>query len=173
VKPTSAQFKKSAHVALVDPDLQRAMGFIRGGFVKNRQAVVDRLPEFDELRRSARGIKEHTLQNLDFYLQAFEKRVQANGGQVHWASTPEEACTIVVGICEKAGAKRVTKGKSMVGEEIAINEALETAGFEAIETDLGEYIIQLAEEPPSHIIAPAVHKTKSQITELFHEHHAR
>ena len=168
MKSTASDFKKSARVALVDPDLQRAMGFIRGGFVKNRQAAVQRLPEFDELRRSARGIKEHTLQNLDFYLQAFEKRVQADGGNVHWASTAQEARDIVVGICQRAGAKRVTKGKSMVGEEIAINEALTTAGFEPIETDLGEYIIQLAEEPPSHIIAPAVHKTKSQITELFH-----
>lgn len=173
MKSTASQFKKSAGMALVNPDLQRAMGFIRGGFVKNRQAALERLPEFDELRRSAQGIKEHTLQNLDFYLEAFEKRVQANGGHVHWASTPEDARNIVVGICKRAGAKRVTKGKSMVGEEIAINEALESAGFEPIETDLGEYIIQLAKEPPSHIIAPAVHKTKSQITELFHEHHAR
>jgi L-lactate dehydrogenase complex protein LldF len=173
MKPVSAQFKKSAQVALVDADLQRAMGFIRGGFVKNRRAAVERLPEFDELRRAARGIKEHTLQNLDFYLQAFEKQVLASGGKVHWASTPQQARDIVIGICRDAGAKRVTKGKSMVGEEIAINEALEGAGFEAIETDLGEYIIQLAEEPPSHIIAPAVHKTKAQITELFHQHHAR
>jgi L-lactate dehydrogenase complex protein LldF len=173
MKPTASQFKKSARVALADPDLQRAMGFIRSGFVKNRRAAVERLPEFDELRESARGIKEHTLQNLDFYLEAFEKRVKADGGKVHWASTPDQARDIVLGICRRVGAKRVTKGKSMVGEEIAINEALEGAGFEAIETDLGEYIIQLAEEPPSHIIAPAVHKTKSQITELFHQHHAR
>ncbi|MEJ2089947.1 MAG: LutB/LldF family L-lactate oxidation iron-sulfur protein [Gammaproteobacteria bacterium] len=173
MNPTARHFKKSAQVALVDPDLQRAMGFIRGGFVKNRRAALERLPEFDELRRAARGIKEHTLQNLDFYLEAFEKRVLANGGKVHWASTPEQACDIVIGICRQAGAKGVTKGKSMVGEEIAINEALEKAGFEAIETDLGEYIIQLAKEPPSHIIAPAVHKTKSQITELFYKHHAR
>ncbi len=133
MKPTSSQFKKSARVALVDPDLQRAMGFIRSGFVENRRAAVQRLPEFDELRRSARGIKEHTLQNLDFYLEAFEKRVLATGGKVHWANTPEEARDIVLGICRRAGAKRVTKGKSMVGEEIAINEALEGAGFEAIE----------------------------------------
>jgi L-lactate dehydrogenase complex protein LldF len=171
MKPTAGEFKKSARVALVDPDLQRAMGFIRGGFVKNRKAVVDRLPEFEALREIARGIKEHTLQNMDFYLEAYEKRVRADGGQVHWASTPEEARDIIVGICKRVGAKRVTKGKSMVGEEMAINEALENAGFEPVETDLGEYIIQLAEEPPSHIIAPAVHKTKDQITELFHAHH--
>ncbi|TFH42673.1 MAG: lactate utilization protein, partial [Lysobacterales bacterium] len=154
MKATSSQFRKSAQVALLNPDLQRAMGFIRGGFVKNRQSALERLPEFDELRRTARGIKEHTLQNLDFYLEEFEKRVQTNGGKVHWASTPEDARRIIIDICRRAGAKRVTKGKSMVGEEIAINEALQGAGFEAIETDLGEYIIQLADEPPSHIIAP-------------------
>jgi len=173
VRSTASQFKKNARVALVDPDLRRAMGFIRSGFVKKRRDVVERMPEFDELRHTARGIKEHTLQNLDFYLEAYEKRVQANGGQVHWASTPDEARDIIIGICRRAGAKRVTKGKSMVGEEMAINEALESAGFEPVETDLGEYIIQLAEEPPSHIIAPAVHKTKDQITELFHAHHAQ
>ncbi len=173
MKSTAAKFKKSVRVSLGDPDLQRAMGFIKSGFVKNRRAAVERLPEFDELRRLARGIKEHTLQNLDFYLEAYEERVQASGGHVHWASTPEQACEIVVDICRRAGAKRVTKGKSMVGEEMGINDALEQAGLEPIETDLGEYIIQLAEEPPSHIIAPAVHKTKHQITELFHTHHAR
>ncbi len=160
-------------MALLDPDLRKAMGFIKGGFIENRRAAVERFPEFEELRRLARGIKEHTLQNLDFYLEAFEKRVHAQGGQVHWASTPSEARDIVIDICRRVGAKRVTKSKSMVGEEIAINDALESAGFEPVETDLGEYIIQLAGEPPSHIIAPAVHKTKGQISELFHAHHAR
>ncbi|MDX1431400.1 MAG: LutB/LldF family L-lactate oxidation iron-sulfur protein [Gammaproteobacteria bacterium] len=173
MKSTATEFKRSVRVSLEDADLQRAMGFMKGGFVDKRRAAVERLPEFDALRKVARGIKEHTLQNLDFYLEAFEKRVAANGGVVHWASTPQEACDIVVDICRKAGAKRVTKSKSMVGEEMAINEALERAGFEPVETDLGEYIIQLAGEPPSHIIAPAVHKTKAQITELFHAHHAR
>jgi len=173
MKSTAAQFKRSARVSLEDADLQRAMGFIKGGFVDKRRAAVERLPEFDALRKAARGIKEHTLQNLDFYLEAFEKRVKGNGGVVHWASTPQEACDIIVDICRQVGAKRVTKGKSMVGEEMAVNDALERAGFEPVETDLGEYIIQLAKEPPSHIIAPAVHKTKAQITELFHAHHAR
>ena len=173
MKSNAAEFKRNARVSLDNPDLQRAMGFIKGGFVEKRRAAVEGLPEFDALRKAARGIKEHTLQNLDFYLEAFEKRVRANGGVVHWARTPREACDIVVDICRRAGARRVTKGKSMVGEEMAVNDALERAGFEPVETDLGEYIIQLAEEPPSHIIAPAVHKTKAQITELFHAHHAR
>ena len=91
---------------------------------------------------------------------------------MHWASTPAEAQAIVLDVCRAAGAKRITKGKSMVGEEVALNEALEAAGFEPIETDLGEYIIQLANEPPSHIIAPAIHKTRDQIADLFHARHA-
>ncbi len=121
----------------------------------------------------AREIKEHTLAHLDYYLERFESQVLATGGHVHWARTPEEACEIVVSVCRRANARRITKGKSMVGEEIGINDALEHAGFEVIETDLGEYIIQLAHEPPSHIIAPAVHKTREQITELFHDHHRK
>ena len=135
MKSTASEFKKNVRMALLDPDLRKAMGFIKGGFVENRRAAVERLPEFEEMKRLARGIKEHTLQNLDFYLEAFEKRVCAQGGQVHWASTPKEACDVVIDICRRVGAKRVTKSKSMVGEEMAINEALEGAGFEPVETD--------------------------------------
>ena len=103
----------------------------------------------------------------------FEKNVNKAGGKVHWARTPAEARKIVLDICADVDARRVIKGKSMVSEEIALNYALETAGYDVVETDLGEYIIQLAGEPPSHIIAPAVHKTRQQITDLFHKHHSR
>ena len=95
----------------------------------------------------------------------------AAGGQVHWAADAQEARRIILEICRKAQAKRITKGKSMVSEEIGLNEALIDDGYEVVETDLGEYIIQLAEEPPSHIIAPAVHKTKRQVSDLFEQHH--
>lgn len=165
-------FKQRAARALHDVELQRALGKAKGGFVDKRRIAVETLPEFEALRSAAREIKEHTLAHLDYYLEQFEERVHASGGQVHWARTPEEARDIVVRICREAGARRVTKGKSMVGEEIGVNEALEAAGMDVVETDLGEYIIQLAKEPPSHIIAPAVHKTRAQITELFHAHHA-
>ena len=138
-----------------------------------RTEAVAAFPEFEDMRAAARGIKEHTLQHLDFYLERFEARVRESGGHVHWASTSEEACRIVVEICREAGARRVTKGKSMVAEEIGLNEALDAGGFERIETDLGEYIVQLADEPPSHIIAPAIHMTKDQISDLFHTAHAR
>jgi L-lactate dehydrogenase complex protein LldF len=106
-------------------------------------------------------------------LERFESHAIASGGHVHWARTPEEARDIVVGICRAANAQCITKGKSMVGEEVGINDALEELGAEVVETDLGEYIIQLAKEPPSHIIAPAIHKTKNQITDLFHQHHQK
>jgi L-lactate dehydrogenase complex protein LldF len=171
VRSEAHAFKQRAARALHDVELQRALGKAKGGFVDKRRMAVDALPEFEALRAAAREIKEHTLAHLDYYLEQFEERVHASGGQVHWARTPEEARDIVVRICREAGARRVTKGKSMVGEEIGVNEALEAAGMDVVETDLGEYIIQLAKEPPSHIIAPAVHKTRAQITELFHAHH--
>ena len=173
MKSAAHDFPARARSALNNPDLARALARARTGFVDRRLAVVETLPEFQALRRVAREIKEHTLQHLDHYLERFEARVLAHGGHVHWASTPAEARAIVLDLCRAAGAKRVTKGKSMVAEEIGLNDALEAAGFEVIETDLGEYIIQLASEPPSHIIVPAIHKTKDQIADLFHAHHAK
>ena len=173
MKSAAHDFPARARSALNNPDLARALARARTGFIDRRLAVVETLPEFQALRRVAREIKEHTLQHLDHYLERFEARVQEHGGHVHWAGTPAEARAIVLDICRAAGAKRVTKGKSMVAEEIGLNDALEGAGFEVIETDLGEYIIQLANEPPSHIIVPAIHKTKDQISDLFHTHHAK
>ena len=166
-------FKRRAEVALEDMELQKALGRLKGGFATARANAVAALPEWEAIRTAGREIREHTLAHLDFYLERFEEQVRASGGHVHWAATVEEAREIIVGICRDAGAKRVTKGKSMVGEEIGVNEALEAAGVDVLETDLGEYIIQLAGEPPSHIIAPAIHKTKAQITELFHKHHSK
>ncbi|MDX1512409.1 MAG: LutB/LldF family L-lactate oxidation iron-sulfur protein [Gammaproteobacteria bacterium] len=173
MQSTAHEFKRSVEVALRDPNLRRAMEVAKTGFQEKRRIAVEALPEFEALRQQARELREHTLQHLDYYLEYYERQVRAVGGHVHWASTTEEARAIVIDICKKAGARRVTKGKSMVGEEMGINEALEASGFEAVETDLGEYIIQLADEPPSHIIAPAVHKTKDQITDLFHQHHKK
>ena len=168
----SHDFPNRVLVELKNTNLQSALGLAKQGFISKRSVAVASLPEFDALRDAARDIKEHTLAHLDFYLERFEAQVQAQGGQVHWASTPEEACRIIVGICRNAGAQKVTKGKSMVAEEIGLNEALQEAGLERYETDLGEYIIQLADEPPSHIIAPAIHKTKDQVSDLFAKHHA-
>ncbi|QID16601.1 iron-sulfur cluster-binding protein [Nitrogeniibacter mangrovi] len=167
----SPEFKGRAVHALHDAELQQALGKARGGFVGKRAQQVEAMPEFEALRDTARDIKNHVLEHLDHYLEKYEAAVTAAGGRVHWAADAEEARTIILDICRAAGAKRITKGKSMVSEEIGLNEALLEDGYEVVETDLGEYIIQLAEEPPSHIIAPAVHKTKRQVSDLFEQHH--
>ena len=167
------QFRSTAKVALADPNLKHALGKARGGFVDKRAQAFARLDDHAHIREAAKRIKDHTLAHLDEYLLEYEEKVTQAGGTVHWARTAAEARQIILEICAEARARRITKGKSMISEEIALNDALEDAGYEVVETDLGEYIIQLANEPPSHIIAPAVHKTKHQITELFHEHHQR
>lgn len=169
--PNSYAFKDNARHALADRQLQAALHNVGRGFVEKRRSAIAALPEFEDLRAAARAIKDHTLAHLADYLERFEAELLSAGGQVHWARDAAEAREIVVRLCREAGARRITKGKSMVAEEIALNEALEQAGFETVETDLGEYIIQLAHEPPSHIIAPAIHKTRAQIAELFHHAH--
>jgi len=168
---SAAVFKSKAREALSDPALQQAMDRAKGGFVGARRIAVEDLAEFDSLRDTARDIKDHVLNHLDLYLERYERKTIENGGHVHWAQTAEEACQIVKKICLDADARLVAKGKSMVSEEMELNRVLEEAGIEVAETDLGEYIIQLAGESPSHIIAPAIHKTREQITELFYENH--
>ena len=170
VAPTSNHFKENAHDALHDARLQRAMPYARN-FIGRRAAAVERLPEFEALRDSARDIKNHTLAHLDLYLEAYERKVVQSGGVVHYALTGAEACEIFLDLCATHGAKAVTKGKSMISEEIGLNSALEAAGIEPIETDLGEYIIQLRGEAPSHIIAPAIHLTRDDIEADFRKAH--
>jgi L-lactate dehydrogenase complex protein LldF len=173
MRPTSRAFKQNAAEALQDQNLQAALSDLEGGFVEGRKNAVERLPEFDQLRAAGRRIKLHVLENLDVYLEIFEKNVVAHGGQVHWCRSPEEARQKVLELCRSIDAKIVTKGKSMIGEEMDLNHFLEDHAVEPVETDLGEYIIQLADERPSHIIAPAIHKTKDQVSDLFHEHHRK
>ncbi len=167
----SRDFKDNAHAALQDPNLGQALGRLKEGLRAKRAAAVERLPEFDALRAAGREMKEHVLQNLDGYLERFEMRVMEAGGHVHWAVDAEEARKIVLNICRKAQAKTVTKGKSMVGEEVGLNDYLEANGITPVETDLGEYIIQLRHEPPSHIIVPAVHLNRGQVEEAFRKQH--
>ncbi len=172
MEPTSHDFKARSRQALEDPVLQSALRSLSLGFVESRRKCAEALPEFEALRDLGKEICDHALANLDFYLRRYEEQVTASGGHIHWASTPADACRIVTDICRKADAKKVIRGKSMIGEEVGINDALEEAGFETIETDLGEYILQLAKEPPSHIVAPAIHKSKDEISDLFQKHHA-
>ncbi len=168
---TSPAFKDNARQALADPQLQQALGNVRSGFIDKRRVAVEALPEFDALRDSARAIKDHALQHLDLYLETYEAKVQASGGHVHWAETAADAREIILKICRSAGARTVTKGKSMITEEIALNEFLEENGIRPVETDLGEYIIQLRREYPSHIIAPAAHVTQAQVEADFRRLH--
>ncbi|MBV9824771.1 MAG: iron-sulfur cluster-binding protein [Alphaproteobacteria bacterium] len=171
MQPTSHNFPENARGGLADPVLQTALGMARTGFPYRRQQAVARLPEFEALRDQAKDIKNHTLAHLDYYLELYERNVIAAGGQVHWAQTAEDARRAILNICRSVGAKVVTKGKSMVAEEIALNDYLENNGITPVETDLGEYIIQLRHEPPSHIIAPAIHLMKEQVAETFRGAH--
>lgn len=123
--------------------------------------------DFEAWRERARAIRAHTVEHLDYYLQQLADRVRQNGGFVHFCRDAAEAVEVVGAIARHYGVKRAVKSKSMVTEEIHLNAALEADGVEVVETDLGEYIVQVAEETPSHIIMPAVHKTRQQIAELF------
>jgi L-lactate dehydrogenase complex protein LldF len=171
VQVTSPNFKRNATAALKDAQLQRALAKVEAGFIGRRQQVTSRLPEFEALRDAARDVKDHTLAHLDLYLEAYERRVTELGGKVHWAATAEDARKIVLDICKRRRARTVTKGKSMVAEEIGLNDHLEANKIAPVETDLGEYIIQIRHEAPSHIIAPAIHLNKDQIEADFRRVH--
>src|SRR5580658_2684662 len=165
MEATSHNFTDNARVGLANPELRRALGMARTGFPARRAEAIARLPEFEALRDEGKAIKDHTIAHLDYYLELYEKNVVAAGGTVHWARAA------VLDICRSVNAKIVTKGKSMVAEEIALNEHLQANGITPVETDLGEYIIQLRHEPPSHIIAPAIHLMKEQVEATFRASH--
>ena len=165
-------FDRRVAAGLGDQGLQKSLTALKGSFVAARGRAVLALPEFEALRDDGKAIKDHTLANLDAYLETYEAAVLKRGGHVHWARDAAEARDIVRAICRQAGARTVTKGKSMVSEEIELNAALEADGMEVVETDAGEYILQLGREMPSHIVMPTVHKTTEQIADLFQKHHA-
>ncbi|HMK71712.1 MAG TPA: lactate utilization protein B [Myxococcaceae bacterium] len=135
-----------------------------------RDKASSAVPEWEELRTQAAALKAHTISRLAEYLEAFERNAVRLGAVVHWASTPAEHNAAVLSILEKRGVKRLVKSKSMLTEECHLNDFLEKHGVEVIDTDLGERIVQLAKEPPSHIVMPAIHKKREEIGELFHEH---
>src|SRR5437588_9619257 len=166
---TTETFDANARAALRDLQLRGALRQATSLFGKRRLAAAQSLPDWEELRTQARRIKDETLLHLDRYLEEFTANAEKAGAQIHWARDAAEANTVVRDLAQRGAAKLVVKSKSMTTEEIHLNAALEAAGIEALETDLGEYIIQLAGETPSHIIAPAIHKTRHQIAELFVE----
>lgn len=167
----SIPFKANSETALEDTNLQLALTRAKGGFVNKRLKALEEVEDFEALKASAQQAKQKALQNWANNLETFESNVIRNGGQVHWAETANDLCDIVLNIANSVGARTITKGKSMVSEEADLNLFLEKQGIRSVETDLGEYIIQLAKEKPSHIIAPAVHKTRQQVAELFKQHH--
>ena len=170
---TSAQFKPRAKQKLTDANLQSALKKLQGNFVKGRADRVAELADFPAMRDAGAAIRARVLDNLDFYLEEFERNATARGAVVHWAETAADVNRIVCELAAQYAVKKAVKSKSMVSEECALNDALEAAGVQVVETDLGEYILQLAKEPPSHIVAPVVHKTKDEVSDLFAEHHQR
>ena len=171
VKAAGASFEANAAAALADLRLQRALDEVPGGFAAARARVAAALPEFEALRRIGRDIKDHALSHLDLYLEAFERNAAAAGTVVHWAPTATDAADIILDICRAADARLVTKSKSMVSEEIGLGARLQAAALRVVETDLGEYAIQIRGETPSHIIAPAIHLGQADIEADFRRHH--
>jgi len=163
----AVRFEDSARVALANTQLRRNMGKVTQAIRGKRQVVVDEMPDWEALREAGRAVKERVLRHLDTYLVQFEESVTRAGGTVHWARDAAEANRIITGIVAGHGAREVVKIKSLTTDEIGLNEALAHAGVAAIETDLAELIIQLADERSSHILVPAIHKNRSEIRDLF------
>lgn len=162
-------FVRRVEQALADPVLRRNMAVGTSRQRTHRLEAMAALPGADVVRDHARRIRAHTLARLDDYLEQFVAAVRARGGTVHWAATAAEAASMVTAIALGERARLVVKSKSMVTEEIGLNAALEAAGVTAIETDLGEFVIQLAGQHPSHIVAPIMHMSKEQVGALFVE----
>jgi L-lactate dehydrogenase complex protein LldF len=170
--PATQAFKTESEHALADAKLANALRGLPGGLVAQRTAAKARVPEFEVLRNAARDIRDHTLANLDLYLEAFAAKAEAAGSRIHWAADAAEARTIIAHLALERGARRIAKGKSMVSEEIALNPFLEKLGLEIFESDLGEYLLQIRGETPSHIIAPAIHLSRDQVEADFRRQHA-
>ena len=174
--PTSKQFNQNVKNALANKNLQVALNLPGGGLAARRTAASDKLPEFEKLCDAARDVRAHALANIDQYLEIYETNAITAGSKVHWAETADQACDIILKICAEASVDDrkavVNKGKSMVSEEIGLNAVLEKNGHTVVETDLGEYIIQLRGEAPSHVIAPAAHVTKAEVEDEFRRKHA-
>src|SRR5881394_2039618 len=167
LRHTHHEFLQASEEALADPRLQQILGQLGDTLGRRNREAWAALPNSDLIRERARAIKDQTLAELDKHLESLERSVIDRGGQVHSADDGAEACRIIVDLIRQQQATKVVKSKSMTSEEIHLNHALEAAGIEAVETDLGEYIIQLAHHRPSHIVAPAIHLSPEQIAEIL------
>lgn len=166
-KKAGATVKARAELALNDEFLRKAVKFTTERLRNGKKKASEEHGNWEEWRERGKQIRLHTIAHLDYYLNLFVNNARANGVHVHFADTAEESVKLTLDIAEHSGARSVVKSKSMVTEELHLNHALESIGVEAIETDLGEYIIQLAGEMPSHIVIPAIHKNRYQIAELL------
>ncbi|MFI9345738.1 LutB/LldF family L-lactate oxidation iron-sulfur protein [Streptomyces sp. NPDC052773] len=160
-------FPNAARSALADTQLRRNLAHATGTIRARRATAVAEVDDWERLREAGRAVKERTLRHLDGYLVQLEEKVTAAGGQVHWARDAEEANRIVVDLVRATGEREVVKVKSMVTQEIGLNDALADAGIAAYETDLAELIVQLGEDRPSHILVPAIHRNRAEIREIF------
>jgi L-lactate dehydrogenase complex protein LldF len=157
--------------AIDDPRLQLAIYTATGRLIDHRASVVsvEALPDYQALRNEANALKKHTIENLDYYLEQLESNVTAHGGTVVFCRTGAEATDFVLNLAKERGVHTLVKSKSMTSEEIHFNERLEEHELEAVETDLGEYILQLAHQRPYHIVAPALHLTRYDVADVFTE----
>jgi L-lactate dehydrogenase complex protein LldF len=160
-------FPDAASVALRDSQLRRNLAKATTTIREKRHSVVSEVPDWAELRRAGRAVKDSSLLALDHQLSALESAVVSAGGVVHWANDGNEGCSIVASIARSAGVSEVVKVKSIATDEIGLNDALAAAGVRAVETDLAELIIQLDDDSPSHILVPAIHRNRSEIRDLF------
>lgn len=168
-KTKSPTFESTALRYLSDSQLRRNLGHATQTIRKKRRQVVEEMPDWEELREAGSRIKSDVMNNLDSYLLQLEESVQKAGGHVHWAEDAEEANRIITGLVKEKGESEVVKVKSITTDEIKLNDALEKEGIMALETDLAELIVQLADDESSHILVPAIHKNRSEIRELFRE----
>jgi L-lactate dehydrogenase complex protein LldF len=164
---TAPKFADAARAALADTQLRRNLRRATTTIRAKRAAVVGELPDWEQLRAAGEAIRDRALHRLDTYLEQLEAAVTEAGGHVHWARTAEEANAIVVDLARRTGAAEVVKVKSMVTQEIGLNEALEAAGISPYETDLAELIVQLGGDRPSHFLVPAIHRNRAEIREIF------
>ncbi len=168
----SAEFDLKIHNTLADANLQLAIYTATGRLKEKRiENVADNvLPDYQELRTQANALKRHAIENLDYYLEEFERNVEAHGGKVVYCKDGTEVSDFILALAKERAAHLIVKSKSMTTEEIDLNERLEHHGLESVETDLGEYILQLAHERPYHIVAPALHMTRYDVAEIFTRH---
>lgn len=170
IHPQPHTFKQNSREALADAPLRQSLRTAMDMLMTRRKAALSDEEELQLLRDLCEHIRQHALSRLPELLEELESKLTALGVHVHWAETPEEACAIIHNIVTRHQGSLMVKGKSMVSEEIELNHYLEARGIRAVESDLGEYIVQMAGEKPTHIVMPAIHKTKQQVSELFHRH---